>query len=193
MYLWGFVFRLGQDIDAVFLLQGALLMFVLFGSFNGRENYFRNLYYSIKVVFVIYYFFAGLNKFIDLDYIEFFQFDLVYINQQFYNMFKNEGLMYVPRLPDFGSLNILTNYLGAALTYIVHIAAPALLFFGSKSKILFFWIFYSIFHYLTAFVGIFFHMNFFAFLLLLPVDTIFSKKKDQNGIKVIYDSDLSVL
>ena len=57
----------------------------------------------------------------------------------------------------------------AIITYFVHFAAPLLLIGTSRLKILFYWLFYSIFHYMTMFVGIMFMMNFFAFVLLLPI------------------------
>ena len=178
MYLWGFLFRLGMDIDAVFLLQMVLLNFVILkpGEKENHDIYFKNVYYSIKVIFVIYYFFSGLNKVIDLNYIEWFQFDLVRINQQFYNMYINEGLMYVPKLIDLGPGNDFFNYFGAIITYFVHFAAPLLLIGTSRFKILFYWLFYSIFHYMTMFVGIMFMMNFFAFILLIPIDKFLKKE-----------------
>ena len=178
MWLWGFVFRLGQEIDAVFLLQGTLLVFVVFrpGAPENFGQYFKNVYYTIKVIFVIYYFFSGLNKLVDLSYIQWSEFDLVSLNQQFYNKYVDHGYLYVPRLLDFGKLGTLLENLGALLTYIVHIIAPLLLFYGSKWKVLSFWLFYSVFHLMTAFVGILFTMNFFAFLLILPVDSLLKKR-----------------
>ena len=51
-YLWGYVFRLGQEIDAVFLLQGSLLVFALLSN-NHSIDYYRKLRFVTIVVFVI--------------------------------------------------------------------------------------------------------------------------------------------
>lgn len=168
-YLWGFVFRLGQDIDAVFLLQGALLMFAVIPAKGGSE-YYRNLRFSILVVFVLYYFSSGVNKIIDLNYLEWMKYDLVNINHSKYMAGNDEHFLATPRLPfsDGGAATLL-NIFGALITYGVHLSAPLLLFSRSTAKIVVYWSFYSLFHFMTMFVGILFAMNFFAWLLVLPV------------------------
>jgi hypothetical protein len=169
-YLWGFVFRLGQDIDAVFLIQGTLLMFVIIPAKGGSE-YYRNLRFSIIIVFVIYYFSSGVNKIVDLNYLEWVKYDLVNINSSMHAAADNEHYWGVPKLPfaDAVLWAKLLNVFGALLTYGVHLSAPLLLFSRSTSKIIIYWGFYSLFHFMTIFVGIFFTMNFFAWLILLPV------------------------
>ena len=68
LYLWGFTYRAGQDIDAMFLLQGSLFVFV-FTKFNKHniQLYSGQIYSGILVIFIIYYFFSGMNKFIDIS------------------------------------------------------------------------------------------------------------------------------
>jgi hypothetical protein len=168
-YLWGFVFRLGQDIDAVFLLHGALLAFCLL-PVRRQVAYYRQLRFLILYIFVIYYFFSGINKFIDLSYLQFFKYDLVNINLSLRNAFEAENAPFVPRLPfaDFRLASYL-NMFGALVTYFIHLLAPLLLLDARLGKVLAYWIFYSIFHLMTAYVGILFTMNFFAWLLILPV------------------------
>lgn len=168
-YLWGFVFRLGQDIDAVFLIQGSLLMYCLL-PYQATTDYYRKLRFLVLCVFVIYYFFSGLNKIIDLNYLEWFEFDLVNINSSFYLRYSSENFEYVPKLPNLNdSILYALNKYGAVVTYLMHLFVPALLFSAGAKKILFYWFFYSVFHLLSSYVSILFSMNLFAWLLILPV------------------------
>jgi hypothetical protein len=168
-YLWGFVFRLGQDIDAVFLIQGSLLMFAIIPA-RAEDQYYRNLRFSILIVFVLYYFSSGINKVIDLSYIEWAKYDLVNINSSKHAAGLNEHYWLVPKLPlSEGELARLLNFSGALITYAVHLGAPLLLFSRSTAKIVVYWGFYSLFHFMTLFVGILFTMNFFAWMLILPI------------------------
>ena len=108
----------------------------------------------------------------DLSYVEWFKFDLVNINSSFHLKYLLENLRYTPELPSFtknGLFHYILNDIGSAFTYIVHLLAPLLLIFSDTKKILIAWFFYSIFHFLTIYVGILFSMNFFAWLIILPV------------------------
>jgi hypothetical protein len=169
-YLWGFVFRLGQDIDAVFLIQSSLLIYAIL-PFERTYEYCKKLRFLVLILFVIYYFFSGLNKIVDLNYANWFNYDLVNINSSLHLKYIQEHTRYIPKLPDFfsGTFFLIFNDLGAAITYIIHLLAPILLFSSGTKKILFYWFFYSLFHFLTIYVGILFTMNFFAWLLVLPV------------------------
>lgn len=168
-YLWGFVFRLGQEIDAVFLLQGSLLVYCLV-PYNESVEYFRKIRFLVLCIFVIYYFFSGLNKVIDLSYSEWFNFDLRNINNSANTRYIFEHAQWVPKIPlvDNYFINGLI-FISPAITYLVHLCAPVLLISSSTKKILLYYFFYSSFHFSTLFVGILFTMNFFAWLLVLPV------------------------
>lgn len=168
-YLWGFVFRLGQDIDAVFLLQGCLLMFAV-TPLTKIKDYYKNIRFLVFVIFVLYYFTSGFNKVIDLSYAEWAKYDLVEINISKAQASSAEGYMWAPLLPIPNEiLSEFLNIFGALLTYLVHLIAPLLLFSRSTYKIFFYWIFYSLFHFMTIFVGIMFSMNFLAWMMLLPI------------------------
>ncbi|WP_435166723.1 hypothetical protein [Candidatus Pelagibacter bacterium nBUS_28] len=170
-YLWGFVFRLGQEIDAVFLIQSSLLVYALL-PFENSFEYCKKLRFLALVVFVIYYFFSGLNKIVDLSYVEWFKFDLVNINSSFHLKYLLENLRYTPELPSFtknGLFYYILNDIGSAITYIVHLLFPLLLLYSDTKKILIAWFFYTMFHFLTIYVGILFSMNFLAWLIILPV------------------------
>jgi len=168
-YLWGFVYRLGQDIDAVFLLQGTLFIFC-FLRFKGNKNYFREVRFSTLCIFVMYYFFSGFNKLIDLNYHQWFQFDIIEYNRMMVFAMNQDYYAYLPSLPEnLETLKGLITIFGAAITYAVHLACPLLLLSSSTKKILFYWSFYSLFHFLTMYVTILFQMNFFAWLLVIPV------------------------
>ena len=178
-YLWGFIFRLGQDIDAVFLIQGSLLVYCLL-PYKATIDYYRKVRFLVISIFVIYYFFSGLNKIIDLNYLEWFEFDLVNINSSFHLRYLNENFEYVPKLPELSNFtSYFINRFGASITYVGHLLVPILLFSSSTKKILLYWIFYSIFHLATSYVSILFSMNLLAWLLILPVYRLayFNEKK----------------
>lgn len=176
-YLWGFVFRAGQDIDAVFLIQSSLLMFVLL-PYSNTVKYRQQLRFLILCIFVMYYFFSGINKLIDLSYMEWLKFDLVEINKSMHARYLNDKLNYVPALDiENNFLAKLFNQMGALITYIVHIGAPLLLFSSSTKKVILYWLFYTLFHAMTIFVGILFSMNFVAWALILPVYKLSYEKK----------------
>ena len=177
-YLWGFVFRLGQDIDAVFLIQSSLLMFVLL-PYSKTSRYYQELRFLLLCVFVIYYFFSGLNKLIDLSYVEWLKYDLVNINRSMHMSYLNERYHYVPLFPIENALiGQILNQLGAFITYAVHLGAPLLLFSSSTRKLILYWIFYSLFHFMTIYVGIMFSMNFVAWALILPVYRLYDHEKN---------------
>ena len=168
MYLWGYVFRLGQDIDAVFLLFGSLFVFCFLRP-ERTTVYFQELRVGVVSIFVIYYFFSGFNKIVDLDYLQWFEFDIVALNEQYTMMFKVEKAYWWPKFPNWTTdFNLILSLFGAIITYVIHITAPTLLFDNGVKKLLFYIIFYVSFHFLTIYVGIFFHMNFFAWLILIP-------------------------
>lgn len=169
IYLWGFVFRLGQDIDAVFLLLGSLFIFCLIKPEKNRV-YYQELRMGILCIFVIYYFFSGFNKIVDLDYTQWIEFDLVTLNAEYARMFQKEQAYWWPLFPEvIQEISFFLSVFGALLTYIIHITAPLLLFSNSTSKMVIYIAFYLLFHFLTIYVGIFFHMNFFAWLILIPL------------------------
>jgi hypothetical protein len=159
---------LGQDIDAVFLLMGSLFVYCLLpNSNNGR--YFSTLRFMVLSIFVIYYFSSGINKIIDLSFIEWFKYDLFNLNESMHLAYVNGGGTWLPKLNINQDLGAVFSYLGVVVTYIVHLGAPILIFSNGSRKVLVYWFFYSIFHFMTMFVGILFTMNFFAWLLVLPV------------------------
>ncbi len=168
-YLWGFVFRLGQDIDAVFLVQGSLLVYCLL-PYEASIEYYKKLRFLVLCIFVLYYFFSGVNKIVDLSYEEWLKFDLVNINSSFHLRYLAENFEWTPKLPELDSQLLFgLNLFGALITYVVHLGAPILLFSAGTRKVLFYWFFYSLFHFLTIYLGILFSMNFLAWLLVLPV------------------------
>ncbi len=169
-YLWGFVFRLGQDIDAVFLVQSLLLVYAIL-PFEKSLEYCKKLRFLALLVFVIYYFFSGMNKIIDLSYLDWFKYDLININSSFHLKYLEENVRYTPKLKEIfrEEFFVITNFIGPAFTYLIHLFSPLLLVYSDTKKILLYWLFYSIFHFFTMYVGILFTMNIFAWLIILPV------------------------
>ena len=176
-YLWGFVFRLGQEIDAVFLLQGTLFVYCIL-PYEKNNQYYRKLRFLTLIVFVIYYFSSGLNKFIDLSYSEWLRYELTNINSSKVLAHLNENYLYVPEFPiQNENFKMILSKFGAPLSYIVHMLSPLLLLTSDIKKISVYWFFYTLFHFMTIYVGILFMMNFFAWLLIIPIYSL-TKKND---------------
>ncbi len=180
-YLWGFVYRLGQDIDSMFLVTGALFCFMFYPGQVKEEGAEKkmaresHLYSSILMIFILYYFFSGFNKIIDLSPMDWFSYEVVNINASFVQSYEVLGYLWVPRL-DFFGFDFLKGPLqifGAVFTYFWHLTAPFMFF--KRKNIIWYWMFYSLFHLLTGFVGILFASNFIVWLCVLQV------RRAENG------------
>ena len=194
MYLWGFIYRAGQDIDAMFLIQGCLFVLAIVPRKWNTDRYPGYVYSSVLLIFVFYYFFSGVNKIIDLSILEWFQFELFNINKSMLlaeHELKYHAVFEVD-VPDL--FLIISNYVGAAATYLVHLGAPLLFLYRTKLKLFLYWLFYSIFHILSGFVGILFTANFFIWLVIIPIFPSQSKnrvstREADKEIYIIYDGE----
>ncbi len=187
-YLWGFVYRGGQDIDAMFLITGALLIMAALPL--STKNYLATLRTSVLIWFFLYYFFSGVNKVVDLNYLDWFKFELTEINKVFVTRSAAEGFVYVPGIPTPEYLNRLLDFFGALISYIVHLLAPLMLISRSPNKMFLYWLFYSLFHFMTLYVGILFTANFFAWLMLVPFPgMIAGPRQTQGELKIVYDGE----
>jgi hypothetical protein len=169
IYLWGFVYRAGQEIDAMFLIQGCLFVLAVIPRKANKEKYSGYVYSSVLLIFVFYYFFSGVNKIIDLSLIEWLQFDLLVANASLLLAFQELNYRSVFEFPDIDFLPDITYTLSAAITYFVHLAAPMIFFQRTRLKLIFYWFFYSLFHLMTGYVGILFTANFFVWLAIIPL------------------------
>jgi len=193
MYLWGFIYRAGQDIDAMFLLQGCFLVLAMIPRAGNERNYSGYVYSSVLLVFVFYYFFSGVNKVIDLSVLEWFQYSLFDINAS--KLLAAQELNYhaVSVVEAPGWLLNLASFIGAAITYVVHLAAPLIFMHRSRGKLIFYWCFYSVFHVMSSLVGILFAANLLVWLAIIPIfsmkkDPELGRKNDEN-ICIVYDGE----
>ena len=174
-YLWGFVYRLGQDIDSMFLVTGVLFCFVFYPSGTVYENKAvkkhreSHLYSSVLMIFILYYFFSGFNKIIDLPPLDWFKYEIVNINRSFVQAYEVLDYLWVPSFPvnGFDMFKMPLQVFGAVLTYFWHLTAPIMFF--KRGNIVWYWLFYSLFHVLTGFVGIVFMSNLIVWLCLVQV------------------------
>lgn len=183
IYLWGFLFRSGSDIDAMFLVLSAALIYCfsnhterltvtnLHLAGNERTAGAGWLYSAFIMSFIIYYFASGVNKLVDITVLDWFRFDLV---QSIGYELDREKLGYTVNVPDiFSHIRhwYFLNYIGVPAVYLSHLLVP--LMFFRRSLIPGFWFFYAMFHFLASGVGILFFGNFIVWFVFLPVHRFF--------------------
>ena len=163
IYLWGNLFLLGQEVDSISLYFGMLLVIALsnygdkpiwkIGStFSAKKNINAGRTISrFYLVLVAYYFASGLRKFTDLSLSEWFKYDLIWEIQQTM-LTANITSLHVPKV--FEHLLFIDSWgqLLPPLVYLSHIFVP--LVFFKRSKVVYFFIFYAVFHFMTFGVGI---------------------------------------
>lgn len=194
MYLWGFIFSSGQDIDAVFLPMGLLFAYLFsnhdesfkWSVLDARSVESSTFIASAVMVFVIYYFGAGINKLTDVPLIEWFQYDL-YKEMQYYVIADQLGSdRLIPSVfhfiaeADMAGVG-LVMLLGVPAVYLIHL----LIIFAFKSGDSVFWsfLFYATFHFLAFGVGISFVANLLVWFAFLNLSNIIRGRKPIMGYK----------
>jgi predicted DCC family thiol-disulfide oxidoreductase YuxK len=191
-YLWGFVWRSSNDIDAVFMHLQMILIYCFFRekealtigsktpvlSFSAQNGWFVSM---VLLVFCTYYFYAGLNKLIDISPLDWFRFDLFHQISDGYDTMKLGYFKSImPGLTPFQD-NQLLNMICVPFTYVLELTIP-LMFFRRK-LIPFYLFFFEVFHLLTWGVGILFLGNMIIWFSLIPIHRFF------QPITVIWDGD----
>ena len=178
LYLWGFVFRSGQEIDAMFLMQGCALVYCF--SEHREANIFGLgalaaepptaaagwTYSAFLMIFVLYYFGSGMNKISDLYPNAWFHYRLIESIEYARERFLAGHYRAIPALFDYLRGQYWLNYVGPPLVYVSHLFMPLL--FVWRSQLLKAAIFYAAFHFLAIGVGISFVANFIAWLIFVP-------------------------
>lgn len=182
-YLWGYIFRTGQEIDAIFLPMGILFCY-LFSSFNESLSKKNRSEYSIPssififsslMIFVIYYAGSGINKLTDIPIMEWFLYDLL---GQIEQAVIADNLGADRSIPLFFSWILdwdrkfmsFILYAGVGIVYVVHLLSP-LIILRSHFLIIPF-MFYFVFHFLAFGVGISFTANLIIWLAFLNLRNI---------------------
>lgn len=177
-YLWGFMWRSTNDVDAIYIpLQLALLYCFYRGPETLRLirptkmlewNRDSGWYYSMAIiVFALYYFWAGINKILDLTPIEWFKYDLfeligVMHDQQELGYFKQVA----PWLHYLRNWHFL-NWIGVPMAYLCELTVPTMFF--KRRLIPYYATFFILFHFLTWGVGILFMGEMLMWFALVPI------------------------
>ena len=181
IYLWGHLFLAGQDVDAVALYFGLLLVLV-FSSHEDRPFWGMSKLVRaplneaagrtislLFLIFVAYYFASGVNKLTDLRPWNWFTYDLV-DSMEMAKILSDNGFQKVPWVHQYlFGLNFL-DYIGPPLVYVSHLITPVLFFY--RSQVYKFFLFYALFHFMTFGVGIAFTGYIPVWFVLFPYHRI---------------------
>ena len=188
IYQWSFIFFKGQEVDSMMIYFGCLLIYCFFCpkinwfNYTVRELNEKNLKLSelksyLILVFVIYYVASGINKLTDITIIEWFFTDLATSMKKMgilskyttYNIFDFFKFFYENK-----TLSFFIN-LSVPIVYISHLYVFKI--FYQRNLIIFFHLFYAIFHLMTFSVGISFTGYIFVWFLIYPYSQYFSQLK----------------
>lgn len=193
-YLFGYLWRAGHDVDAVFItLQIALIYcftrhseVTLFQRPNQTHSKDAGWFISMTIFcFVSYYFLSGFNKLTDIAFVDWFRYGLV-----------NEIMSTHDRLvagthfssPDFFKYfegQNWVDYLGVPAVYFSHLAIPLMYF--RRHQIANYFMFYLVFHFMTWGVGILFFGIILTWFTLIPISRIF------NPLTITVDDNMTRL
>lgn len=190
IYLWGYLFLLGQEIDSVDLYFGILIALAIStyrdvpvwrvpSLFNAAKTVDAGRSYSnLILVLVFYYFASGMRKLTDLSPMEWFQYNLVEAIEQHSIRAANGPLATLDIFTHVHGLTFL-DYIGPPAVYLSHLLVPTVFF--RRSLVLKFFVFYAIFHVLTFGVGISFAGYIFIWSVIFPWREIFSFFSGRTG------------
>lgn len=179
-YLWGYIFRTGQEVDSVALYFGVLLVLALRGGSNEPVFKLPKLAGETQtlsagiarshliLVFVAYYFASGMRKISDISPVGWLQYDLIALLERS-QLIAQHTTQYAP--PIFANLLFLGDW-GRALSplvYLSHLLVPLVYF--NRGIIPKMFLFYAIFHVMTIGVGITFSGYVFVWSCLFPFAT----------------------
>lgn len=189
LYLWGFIFLSGQDIDSIMLYFGMLLVICIvdyrdvpiwrLGTLLKQPPNIQagRAFSAIIMVFVVYYGLSGINKMVDINILEWFQYGLIKNIEQTLKMQKL-GNYYGTPWPDFFSMlsgQYWINYIAVPLVYLSHISIPIIFF--RRDMIPKYAAFYTTFHLFTFGVSIAFTGYTFVWLVLLNHKAMIERAK----------------
>lgn len=193
-YLWGFMYMMGQEIDAVALYFGCLFCLIAgrhqdLPLFKVRAHHINEKtleagrsFSACLLVFAIYYVISGINKLSDISLVDWFSYSLVEQIESF--VIKGQlGFMAQPPA-------IFENLIGQSwinpivvpLVYLSHLLAP--LAFFKRAYIYELTAFYFLFHYMVHGVAIAFTGYLIVWLMLWNVSAIIQRlffRKAQAG------------
>jgi hypothetical protein len=189
IYLWGYLFLLGQEVDAVDLYFGMLIALAL-GTYADRPIWkLPDLYRLPKtvdagrsfsnmiLVFVLYYFASGIKKLTDIYPFEWFEYDLIGEIEQHAVRAAHSTSDVLGLFEYFHGMDFM-NYVGPPSVYLSHLVVPMVFF--RRSLILKFFLFYCAFHLMAFGVGISFTGYIFVWAVLFPWHQIIYRLSGQR-------------
>lgn len=184
-YLWGYNWRTGGEVDAVFLQMQMLLAYcffrepealTLFGKkelplrFTPQNGWFYSMGLAITCT---YYFYSGFHKLVDINVVEWFDFNLTDYIGDLETKYALGAAINPLSLFYFLKNWPITNYIAVPLAYLAELFIP--LMFFRRRWISFFMLFFIVFHLLTWAVGILFMGNIIIWFAFVPVHRLFQK------------------
>lgn len=181
-YLWGYVWRTGALVDSIFPALQTVLVYCFFrepeawilarrrcrGSDHSPGNgAFMSMF---LLIVVMQYFYAGINKLLDLSPLEWFQFDLIQGVEYLSDM--NACGYYVlqgPVAPFVGG-QYWMNFVGVVTVYSAELTIPLMYF--KRRLIPFYALVFVSFHLISWALNLCFFGNFIIWLALFPVSLI---------------------
>lgn len=174
IYLWGHLFILGQEVDAIAMYFGLIIMLGISNYkdvpvwkfskiFSEKENEQAGISISLMyLVFVAYYFASGLRKITDITFYEWFIYDLIPVMEKqsivatITSTSTPQIFEYIFWLGNYG--NILPMFV-----YLSHLIVPIVFF--KREYVVKFFLFYAVFHFMAFGVSI----SFSGYVLLWGV------------------------
>jgi hypothetical protein len=178
-YLWGFLWRTGADVDAVFIHFQIALLYLFFrepeslifsrnrAAISGETPGNGAFYSLVILVFATYYFYSGVNKLVDISLSDWMRYDLLAaIRYQYELSLAGYYRSVLPIFPVLDKVPMLVA-LFVPFVYLMELSIP-LMFFHRRLVPYYMGVF-IIFHVMTWAVGIFFLGNVVIWLAFIPV------------------------
>jgi hypothetical protein len=196
MYLLGFLFRVGSDIDEIFIqMQIVLLLFlfreketyILFSKQQNPLKYSKEngwFFSMVLLIFIGYYFLAGITKIVDISFLDWGRFELanlIELNQIKLELGDDRFLCFTR---DFFIGSSFLDIPGTVIVYAEHLLIP-LLFFNRK-YISFVWFIYILFHLSSLNINLFFTGSFLSWLVFFPVHRLFQQVHIRCGFDTVF-------
>ena len=180
-YLFGYLWRSGHDVDAIFVALQIALVYCF-----SRHDEVTLLRFPTKthsrqagwfmsmtiLAFVNYYLLSGFNKLTDIDFTDWFRYGLVNEILFTYDTVLAGNYFTAPEF--FGLLEGQNwiDYLGVPAVYLSHICIPMMYFMRHQISKFFF--FYLMFHFMAWGVGILFFGLIITWFALVPISRVFN-------------------
>ncbi|MDB2364855.1 hypothetical protein N9V98_03205 [Luminiphilus sp.] len=191
-YLWGFNWRSGNDVDAIFIPLQAALVFAVYRGPNSaiweRSTFSVNrcsdagfLYSMLLLVLIFYYQLSGLNKLIDIGFNDWFNYDLL-THLEDYFLYAEAGWHISINPIPFKIFSFFPEWLVSAAIPIVYCSHLVIfIIFFNRTLLPKFMYFYWAFHYVTTGLGIWFSGLLVYWLIFVPVYRVLMP------LRIIYD------